>query len=269
MRATNPSEIQWLKLLLYGDPGSTKTRTAATAAQDPRTAPALLIDIGGNPISIRDYDKRPDIISIDALTDLNLIYSWLKGGQVTTAEFMQANKKVNFVETMQLHPPYKTLIIDGVTDLQRFSFGLVTGNDSTGPGDLPNETKRPHFNAVLGQMVKIARMFYDLPMHVIMTALEHSDKDATTELITYRPLLLGQSASEVAGYAYVVGRLVHRTRIADKIGFAEDAIGKTATSIALFKPSGKYVAKDQTGRLGSYMIDPSMTKIMDLAVGKL
>jgi len=250
---------------LYGDPGSTKTRTAATAAMDPRTAPALMIDIGGNPISIRDYKERPDVISIDALTDLNLIYAWIKGGQSVEAMFTQAGKPTNFVEAMQLHPPYKTLIIDGVTDLQRFSFGQVTGNDATGPGDLPNETKRPHFNAVLGQMVKIARLFYDLPMHVIMTALEHSDKDATTELITYRPLLLGQSASEVAGYAYVVGRMVHRTKVADKIGISEDSIGKTATSIALFKPSGKYVAKDQTGRLGAYMIDPTMTKIMDLA----
>ena len=35
-------------------------------------------------------------------------------------------------------------------------------------------------------------------------------------------------------------------------------------SVALFKPTGKYVAKDQYFRLGDYMVNPSIPKMLDL-----
>jgi hypothetical protein len=221
-------------------------------------SPVLHIDAGGNPISIRDYKSIPDIIQVDKLDDFNLIYEWLAAGQPASTK----------VKEMGLTPGYKTLIIDHITDIQRMSFRQVVGTTNVGPGSIPATAEIQHFNKVLGQMVNFARLFFALDMHVLMTALERSDKDELTGAFMQKPLLWGQSSSEVSGYAYVVARLVHRTRLSGKIKMAigEDVINDQASIVALFRPSGKYIAKDQYLMLGDYMADPTMTKIYELVL---
>jgi len=268
MKRTNVDDYQYLKLLLYGEPGSGKTRASASAALDERTSPVLMLDSGGNPISIRSYAKKPDIVTCDELADFNQPYEWLAAGQPTNHVFCT---------TYKLNPPYKTVIIDGVTEVQRMSFRLVTNNQRTGPGTLPSTAELQHFNRVLGQMVAFARLYFALPMHVIVTSLERSDKDEVTGAMMLKPLLWGQSSSEVAGYAFAVGRMVHRARLDGrikqdaeayrKLGIVEDSIDESTTSVALWTPTGKYVAKDQYGALGPYMTDPTITKIFDRIYG--
>jgi hypothetical protein len=255
----------YLKLMLYGQPGSTKTRTSGTAALDERSAPCLMLSSAGNPESIKDYDPLPDIIVMEELKDYNLWYEWLSMGQ-------PADKKI--VEEFDLHPPYKSLVIDGMTEIQRFSFDVVIGNkDKVGPGDIPAAAQIQHFGRVLGQMVTFTRLFFALPMHVIITSLERVDNDQNTGGFEYKPLLWGQSAGEVPGYALAVARLVHRARIDYKMtkaiteasasGILEDTLTQDTTAVALFKPSGKYVAKDQYGSIGAFMLDPTVAKILD------
>lgn len=249
-------DMQYLKILLYGQAGSTKTRTAGTAALDDRLAPVLMLEQGGNPLSLRKYPKRPDIIHIDKLEEYNPFYAWLSSGQP---------KDDPVVKLFDLHPPYRTLVIDSITEVQRYSFGTVTGNVRAGPGTIPAQVERQHFNKVLGQMTTFARLFFELPMHVILTSLEREDKDETTGLISYKPLIWGQSAGEVAGYAYLVARLVHRAKLQGKdLRLVEDGITDETVSVALFTPTGKYVAKDQYGCMGPYMADPTIPKMLDL-----
>lgn len=250
-----------LKVLFYGKPGSTKTRTAATACLDPRTKPVLWLNAAGNPLSIRDYAEKPDIIDIEALKDVNDPYNWIVAGQDPNAPF---------AKKFELRPPYKTIVVDQITDVQRLSFATVMNEPNLGPGDMGKFTDRRDFYAVLGQMVRFSKLYYSLPINVIMTALEADSRDDQTGAITYEPLLWGQSATEVAGYAYVVARLVHRSVMSSTIAkVVEDAIGKEkVTSVALFLPSGKYVAKDQYGSLGSFMIDPSIGRMLDLILNR-
>jgi hypothetical protein len=244
----------YLRILLYGKPGSTKTRTACSAALDERTGPALLLNAAGNPISIRDYDPPPDIIDLEALKDVNAPYDWILKGQPESHPFCQA---------FDLNPPYKTLIVDQLTDIQRMSFAQVTGNKSMGPGDHPQRVQRQHFGSVLGQMVNFAKLYYSLPVHVIMTCLEKTTVNEATGAVTYSPLLWGQSDTEVPGYAYIVARLVHRSILPSKaLRIIEDADANT-TSVAFFVPSGTYLAKDQTGALGQWMADPTIGKMVD------
>ncbi len=259
----------YLKILLYGEYGSTKTRTAATAALDERLSPVLMLNSGGNPIAIRDYEKQPDILTLDDLKEYNIPYEWLAGGQ---------DPDHPFCDKFDLNPPYKTVIVDSVTEVQRMSFSFVTGNTRIGPGDIPQSVEIQHFNKTLGQMVTFARLYYGLPMNVIMTSLEKYDKDEVTGAVMHRPLIWGQASSEIGGYAYIVARLVHRARIDNKlrmradqqakVGIAEDPIDSETVSVALFEPTGKYVAKDQYGVLGPYMVNPTMTKILDAIGGQ-
>lgn len=247
-------EADYLRILLYGKPGSTKTRTAASASLDERTAPTLLLNAAGNPLAIRDYDPAPDIIDLDELSDVNAPYDWIRRGQ---------DPNHSFCKKYELNPPYRTLIVDQLTDLQRMSFAHVTGSKDIGPGEYPQRVQRQHFGSVLSQMVNFAKLYYSLPINVIMTCLEKTTTNEMTGAVTYSPLLWGQSDTEVPGYAYVVARLVHRSAVDKRtLKVVEDADSSTV-SVAFFMPGGTFIAKDQTGSLGRYMADPSVTKMVD------
>lgn len=249
------TKSQYLRVLLYGVPGSTKTRTAATAALDERTAPALLLNAAGNPISVRDYDPPPDVVEVEKLKDVNAPYDWILRGQPETHPFPKE---------FDLNPPYKTLIVDQLTDVQRMSFALITGNTTLAPGNHPTRSGFKEFGAVLGQMVNFTKLYYSLPIHVIMTCLEKSEKNEATGAITYSPLLWGQSNIEVPGYAYVVARLVHRSKLKKHALRQLEQADESTTSVAFFVPSGTFIAKDQYGALGDWMVDPSIPKMVDL-----
>lgn len=249
----------YVKVLFYGQPGSGKTRTVGTASLDERTSPCLMIDVSGNPVSIRDYEPLPDIISISKLSEFNPIYEWLATGQPEDNQL---------VSDFELSPPYKSLVVDGITEVQRMSFRTVIGTTAVGPGSIPASAEIQHFNKVLGQMVTFANLFFSLPMHVFMTSLERENQDQMTGAITYKPLLWGQSSGEVPAYAFTVGRLIHRAKLDGRmkraIEITEDPVGEDISTVAFFMPSGKFMAKDQTGTLGQFMVDPTVTKMLDL-----
>lgn len=249
------ADKQLLRVLFYGRSGSTKTRTVYSAVKDARTHPTLGLNLAGQPASIRDYRPRPDIIDIEKLTDLNLFYSWLLGGQVADSQL---------VRKFDLHPPYKCLVIDGLTEIQRHVANDVTGNASKGPGDRRVRLEIQHHGDILAQMCAIANMFYSLPMHVLMTALEREDKDESTGGFLYRVLLTGQSAGQVPSYAEAVGWLRHAEKLpkADRTRLSAH-LPVDATSVCYFRPSTRYDAKDQYGAFGDVMIDPTITKLLD------
>lgn len=259
MKKLDVTVDKWFRGLFYGQPGSTKTRTAATAAMDPRMSPVLHLDIGGNTLSVRDYEVKPDIFEMDSLKEFNVIYDFLSKGQPDDHPM---------VKQMGAQVGYKTVIIDGITDVQRDAFNGVTGNAAKNPADLVPPRQIQHYGTVLAQMTQFARMFYKLEMHVIVTALEKEDRDEATGGIYYRPMLAGQAAGEVAAYAYTVARMMHAarvtkqdTRAVSETGF--EGVGQ-AISVAVFQPSGRIMAKDQSGMKVPYMVDPTMTKMLDL-----
>lgn len=254
MKRIKLGEERYLKVLAYGSPGSTKTRTAASAALDERSSPALMLDVGGNPLSIRDYRETPDIVEITDLNDFNIIYDYLSKGMPETHALAQSG----------LRTDYKTVIIDGITDTQRLSFAKITGNSAAGPGDMQAPTQIQHHGTVLAQLTTLSRVFYKLPMHVIVTALEHEKQDNEGRLY-FRPMLSGQTEGAVGAYAYAIGRFMHKGRIDAKLAkVLADRNITVETSIAFFNPTTRAVAKDQHGFGVPYIVDPTVTKMLDL-----
>lgn len=255
-----------LRVLAYGIPGSGKTTFCGTAALDPRTAPALHVDMGGNAMVLTTLSQTSTILTMDKLEDFNQMYDWLSKGQSPEHRFA---KETGLGKD---GIKFKTFVFDGFTGLQRESFALATGSSSAGPGSIPDRIERPHFNAVLGHMVKFATYLYRLPMHVIATALERETSDQNGAVTMYKPMLLGQAADEVAGYAYVVMRMVHRLKInpnqlkaaEQEFQQAEDVLGAgQVVSVGLLAPSGRYVAKDQHGIKKPFLVNPSVTQMLD------
>lgn len=267
MKRINDTRQTYLRLLLYGAPGSTKTRTAATAALDERTSPVLWLDSGGNPTSFRTYEKQPDIFLIEELTDLNDPYNWLAHGQQTTGEAFGKFYMDNFPNTPPKDfVPYKTVVIDGITDVQRTAFNHVMSFHG-GPGDVPRKREWDHFNKVLQTMINLADLFLKLDMHVILTALEKRTEDRMTGSLLYGPLLDGQSDQEVPGKALAVGRMIHTARMTamqKKDVSTPEQKAKDSIAAVFFKPTAQYHAKDQYGMNEDFILDPTIGKILDL-----
>jgi hypothetical protein len=231
-----------------------------TAALDPRTSPCLLLNAGGNPLSIRDYDPQPTIIEMEELLDFNAPYDWLRKGQPVNHPF---------VKQFNLTPPYRSVVIDQFTQVQRLMFAKVMGYDDTaryGPGTIIPKREWDHYNKVLYSMINMAMLYTSLPLHVILIAQE-SNKTPDEGIVG--TALEGQSAIEVPSYVYVLGRLVHRGRMkTGVVARMEEAAGTEIVSVCFFASAGGYDAKDQYGMLGDYMINPTITKMLDLIYGK-
>jgi hypothetical protein len=256
-KKADTSSPKFLKLWLFGPGGSYKTRTVASAALDERSSPALIVSFAGNPVSFTDYAKKPDVVEVSSINDLNLLYTWL-------ANKMPADH--NLVKQVGLTPGYKTIAIDTVTELQREVFQVVQGTGTSGIVDIPPAMEQSHFGRGLAVLTKFARMMYALPMHVILTAQEGDKTNPQTLLTTFNPLVWGQSVREVAGYAYAVGRMAAASSLPSDVNrVIRDSKLPTPQYCAIsFRPSIQSpLLKDQYGTLGPVMVDPSITKMLD------
>jgi hypothetical protein len=241
-------------MLMYGLPGSYKTRTAYTAALDKRTAPVLSLNCAGNPVSTRDYTSRPDIINMEDLEDFNDPFDWITAGQSPTSVL---------AKQFDLHPPYKTLIIDQITETQRMYFDRVMGvtRGKLKVAEVPIKREWDHYNTVLQSMIKFSRWHFDLPINVIMIAQERESN--TEEGRPIGPLLEGQSFQEVTSYAELLVRIqvVPHCDTAIRKLLEKDHPG--ATHVMWLKPNNKYMAKNQYGGDTSYIINPTLTTLLD------
>lgn len=259
MQRVKISPLSPLRLLIYGKPGARKTTLAATAGLDERTAPVLWLDAGGNPISIsRLKGARIDVLRIGAVSDLAAVYNWFAANQPAKDVFALENR---------LTPPYKTLVFDGITHIQRLSFDAITNSENVAPGLIPPKPEWAHYRSVLSQMIVIASKFYTLPINVIMTALEHPDQrflipgDQSTQFIYTEPMLSGQTVSELPGWALNVGHMMIAASYDPRIVRAIKADDNDV--IVQFKPTRYVDAKDQH-RLGDYIANPTITKFLDI-----
>ncbi len=185
------------------------------------------------------------------MKDLNAPYDWFKKGQPEDHVM---------VRKVGLEPGYKTVILDSVTDLQRIIIDEVTDRADTGPGDPVGALGRQGFGQLLGRSLHLTRLFFDLPVHVLMTTLETIQDGRAV------PLLWGQASDEVPGYAYAVGRLTHYDDLPVKMRTAFKGNVESAASpyISLWSKTSKYYAKDQYGAFGNYMFDTTLTKMLDM-----
>jgi len=242
-----------LKMLVYGQPGAGKTTFVATAMDDERLAPALILDAFGNPTVLRKREVKPDIVTIERMEDFNSPYEWLTEGQ---------DPKHPFAVKYKLNPPYKTLIVDGLTEVQRFVIRTISGVNYTPPGNLTPALTRQGFGQVLGTMLNWAVSYLTIDMNIIITSLEaEKSEGGAGSLVRRSPLIWGQSGGEVAGYALLVPRLSPRlaTPPAIRAELQDDSY-----NVAFFMETQQHYAKDQYGLGIEWMEAPTLPKIMDL-----
>lgn len=267
MRPNIPN-TEWLRVLLTGRSGSTKTRTAYSACLDARFGRVLGLDAKGQTRSIRNYKPKVglEIITLESVADVTKVFRWLKGGQKATDPFVAELARMG----LELKPPYKTLIPDGWSEIQRWVVANATQSTGKAPGEPLSSADRQDYGQILAQTLKIVSDFYELPMHVIGTVLEQERQQGENGPIVFRHQLVGQARDQLSSYPEIVGRLVHIEKVSAKITqhpTIKDLITEDTSSICFFKPSNSHEAKDQTGSLGQMMVEPTMAKMLDLIEG--
>lgn len=276
MKIWQPETGQTLATFFYGDPGGGKTTLVASAMDDPRTAPLLLLNCGGNPASIRRRSTLPTILTIEDVAELNPVFDWLKAGQPTSEKDLPARLKSAY--GLELTPPYRSVAIDGMTELQRVIQDKNLGNAGKGPGSDLKPAQIQDWGKVLSQVTYIARLFFSLAdeqkfpdgrvvpgISVFVTALERVDHDQLTGVMSYGPGLWGQARAEVPAYSLLTSRLVRRNKLPQAM--AQEA--GEAYSVAFFDQLGKFLAKDQYGGLPPMMSEPTVPKIMEILYGRI
>lgn len=259
MKRVNISQSKYIKLMPYGYPGSGKTHLCGTFSLDDRTRPVLHIDCGGNPETLGKFERIADVLRIDKFAELNAVIDWFQKGQPLDHQLVKA---------MDIQPGYKTLIFDGISDLQRYSFDAVMATEGNAPASISRAAEWSDYRGVLSQMTKVAKAIFALEnVHVVMTAWERAETDLETGFTRYRPFLQGQSIDTVPGYALAIGRMIIPSRTDGQIAkLLKD--NPTAKSIIIFQPTKSYDAKDQNGFNVNAVLDPTATKLLDLIEAK-
>lgn len=235
LNAQPPSEIaEFIKILPYGDPGAGKTWFAGTAGDSPLTGPILFLDIEGGVLTLRR----------------------MKGVEVVPARSMKVVQDTINELYNDTTGYYKTFCIDSITELQKLDMKeIMTAAFKRNPDkvdiDVPSVRE---WGKSGNHMREILRAAKDLPMHVIVTALEAHETDDQTGITKYYPSIPGKLRGEIPGFFDIVGRLEAKV----KPGNSGEIIRVLQTAKTV-----KVIAKDRTNSLPALIEDPTIPKMWE------
>jgi hypothetical protein len=227
-------------ILVYGEVGVGKTRFAGSADEVPSLRPVLVIDVEGGTFTLRSCFPDAEVVKVTSWMDLEKIYHELHSG----------------------NHPYKTIVVDSLTELQLFNMDQVMmrlnekdpeRHEKQGDGEVASMLEWQ----ISGKQVrKFVRAMKDLPMTVIFTALMKSDKDKRTGKLIKVPDLPGKLAHQIAGMFDTV-LYMYKTE-------SEDG---EIVRCALTTSTDTIIAKDRSNNLPTPIItNPTMKQIYDYTV---
>lgn len=239
-----------IKALFYGHTGNGKTRTAYSSVYVPELCPVLGINVGGNPLSIKDYPQdNLTIIEPTKVSELETVLNWLATGQEKPVSWAPLGK-------------YKTVVLDGLSDSQALFEHTITG----GQGTLNNPTTidgYKQWGQMLTATLMLAKGLWQMDMHVIVTALERYIERSDT----YEPALYGQSNARIAHIPYIVARLtsLERADKALKTALSTRKADNDVQRVMQIKATKSVpYAKWQYGASETYVLNPDMSKLYRL-----
>lgn len=218
----------WINLLIYGESGIGKTVLAGSSCVVPELAPVLFLNIEGGTLSLRRRYPEVETVRVQTFSDVVRAYDALRQGG----------------------HGYRTVVIDSLTEAQKFSmYGIMKvakEKDSDRDPDLPGIGE---WGKNIEQIRKLVRLFRDLPMNTIFTALSMTEKNKRGNELT-KPLMSGKLSSEVAGFLDVVLYM-----------YKKDVQGEGTKRILLTQSTEEVVAKDRTDNLPKYVQEPTMADL--------
>lgn len=226
-----------VNMMVYGESGVGKTQLMGSADALPEMRPMLVIDIEGGTLTLANTYPEAEVVRVQNWDEMQSLYNELHRGQ----------------------HPYRTIGIDSLTEIQKFSmYQIMKDVVKKDPDRDPDIPGLREWGKNLEQIRLFVRAFRDLPVNTIFTALSTTAKDPKTGTVTTRPGLPGKLGSEVAAFLDIVTYLyVKNIREGDSI---------ERKRFLLTGATENQVAKDRSGSLPLVIEDPTMRQIYDYAI---
>lgn len=157
-------------MLLYGDAGVGKTYLAGSADAVPEMRKVLYLDCESGANTLKAAWPEVDVIEINTWTDIQDVYEGLLAGG----------------------HDYKTVVVDSLTELNDYCIDRVAQEARIKKPDFDDVLEIFHWNKVASRMLRLIRVFRDLPMCTIFVAHMVDDKDPKSGKLVKQPLLSGQ-----------------------------------------------------------------------------
>lgn len=232
-----------LHMLVYGEPGVGKTMFAGTAEDDPRSAPVLFCDAEGGMLPIRRRGKAMDVFEI---TDFRTAFDKLYRA------FYDQKGYVGFDEM-----PYRTVVIDSLSEMYDLAMlAVIREAHAKRQRDNPDVPEIQDYNHAGKIVERLLRFLRDLPLHLVVTALERNDADNVTGITKYAPALPNKLAHELPGMFDTVAHMtVKQVKQGDKV---------SEQRVLQLQKTSRVIAKDRAGTgLPREVYDPTVAKMLD------
>lgn len=223
--------IQYLNMLVYGEPGVGKTHLLGTAQDHKMTSPLLVIDIDGGITTLR-HRKDIDVIQVRSVKQLIDAYRTL----------------FNAIPSDGKKFPYGTVGIDTFSELQQldlkevmYSFAKI--NDKIDP-DVPDQRG---YGKSGTHMRDLCRAFRDLPCNVIFNCHSATDRDNNMRLLQ-QIKLVGKLRVDIPGFMDIVGYY---------------RMGDDGERLMQFQKTDTTIAKDRTGAFDPVEVNPTIPILWD------
>jgi hypothetical protein len=231
--------VDSLTLVVHGESGVGKSYFADTAP-----GPRLVFDVEGGvrftPSKKVSWDPRDPLPELEegkdtvvvTVTDLDTIqrgFQWLTQGQ----------------------HPFRSVIIDSLTEVQKRAIDAISGGD---------QMKLQDYGALLRKIEALVRAFRDLTLHqtnpvqVVVFVCGTAEKGQDHPVM--RPALVGRMAEALGYYVDVMGYMT----------VAVGTEGELERRMQFAQVDG-IAAKDRTGKLGVGLLKPSIPGVLELVYG--
>lgn len=214
---------KYLKVLLYGNPGTGKTVLSATAPSP------LIIDVEKGAYSINNHPslRHAKALEFKSIYQVEQLIKFLAADAPQLAEF-------------------KTIVVDSFSELQKRDLDEVVAaeaaKDSSRNKYLPIGAD---YNVNTEHMRMIASSLRDLDRHIVVTCHVKEDKDDNTGRILKRPNLTPKLAGTLAGIFDVVAYM------------STTIVGDKTVRTLQVHPTADVTAKTRIGNLPSVIENPS------------
>jgi hypothetical protein len=240
----------YLRVLNYGPPGTGKTTAGASLSQ---LGPLIVIDAEGG--------AKKRALEQHGVVAKNILLWPPDGPEALTYDAVEAMYVELRTELLDDPNAYAGVMIDSMTELSRRLLETVTKAALEKAARLGKQRDRFQINledygTSSSMMRSVLRRFTDLPLHVVLTALERRDQDDDGS-VAYGPAMGPSIANDTMGLVDVV---CYNT--VEPIGDETFYLGTTT-------PINKRKAKDRFGLLPGRMVDPSALRMVAYIDGNL